>query len=51
VQHTTEVVLLRLPALTPWAVMRVSVSQDIPETDIPVKVSQLRCVYPDHIIV
>ena len=49
-QHTSEVVPLKLCALTLWAAMHVLVNQVIREMDILVEVSQLRYAYRVHII-
>jgi len=49
VQNTTEVVIVMLSALTPWAVTSVSVNEDSPKMEKRVGVSKHKHFYSLHV--
>ena len=50
VQNITEVVIIvMLSALTPWAAIGVSVNEDSPEMEKPVRVSKHKHFYSFHV--
>ena len=49
VQNITEVVIVMLSALTPWAAISVSVNEDSPEMEKRVRVSKHKRFYSFHV--